>query len=259
MERFIIDPNLPRGNVSLGIVDGRTRDTIINKLNSSGIQVIRTDRCSALYDAVSFHPDMFIHHIGGRDIVTAPNAPEPTIKKLLDFGFNIIWGGTPLTRKYPGDTAYNVARIGEYAVCNAAYTDKVLLKLLEGMGVKIIDVKQGYAKCSICIISPDAIITSDDGLYRALNGYGFDILKINTGFISLPKLSYGFIGGASGLISKDEAAFSGNIELHPDFKKIKKFAASHGKSILNLDELQLVDIGTFIPLKEYGIEEICKS
>lgn len=251
MERFIQNPNLPRSKVSMGIIDGRADKHIISKLNEAGINVLRTDTCKDLYDAVSFHPDMFLHHIGGNLIVVPPNAPETTLNKLSDEGFNIIKGEKYISRKYPADTAYNVARIGNYAVCSVKNTDRVLLQNLQDAGVAIIDVKQGYAKCSVCIAGENACITSDGGIYGALSRYGFDVLLVSPGFISLHELNYGFIGGASGLISDDTILFSGNIEAHPDFIKIESFLKKHNKRICCIDKLYMTDVGSFIPLKEY--------
>lgn len=255
MEKPIKSPNLPECNVSLGVLDCRARKTIVSELKKHGVKVISAGRCEGLYAAVECHADMFMHHLGGEDIVVAPNAPKETVQELWDNGFNIIIGEKVISRKYPEDVAYNVARIGDYAVCNVLSTDRVLLSCLEDMGITIIDVKQGYAKCSICIVGPGAVITSDDGIYKAMSRLDFDVLKINPGSIELEGLNYGFIGGASGLISKDTVAFTGNIVLHPDFTRIHEFLSRYGKNIKPLDDENLMDVGTFIPLKEYCIEE----
>jgi len=257
MNSFINNPNLPQKKVSFGIIDKRVRNSIITELEKSGISVLLTEGCIDLYEAVAYHPDMFIHHLGGNNIVAAPNAPQSTVRGLIERGFNIIAGRQIISRNYPWDISYNVARIGEYAVCNVMYTDKVLISCLEDSGVKIIDVRQGYAKCSICIVDNEAIVTSDEGIYRSLSKFGFDILKIQPGSILLKGMDYGFIGGASGLISKNDIAFTGNIMLHPDYKKIEKFLCKYNKEIKALDSGKLMDAGTFIPLKEYCIEEIC--
>lgn len=250
MERFIQVPNLPCGKVSMGVIDGRADEIIVSKLNKEGIRVLRTDPCADICGAVSFHPDMFLHHIGGNLIVAPPNAPETTLIKLSYEGFNIIRGEKCISRKYPGDIAYNVARIGNYAVCSVEATDRVLLRYLQETGITIIDVKQGYAKCSICVAGQRACITSDKGIYKALCKYDFDVLLISPGFISLYDLNYGFIGGASGLISDDTIFFSGNIKAHPDFIKIEAFLKKHHKKICSVENCSLTDVGTFIPLKE---------
>lgn len=252
--RFIENPNLPQTKVSLGIIDGRADDIIVSKLKREGIKVLKTEPCPDLYGAVSYHPDMFLHHVGGKIIVAAPNAPENVLRRLADEGFTIVRGDKYISRKYPDDIAYNVARICNCAVCSVRFTDRVLLKYLYEAGVKIIDVKQGYAKCSICIVDSKSVITSDKGIYDALNRHSFDVLLVSPGHISLPDLDYGFIGGASGLISNDIIFFSGDIKAHPDFEKIESFLKKHGKKICSVDDCSLTDLGTFVPLKENCIE-----
>jgi hypothetical protein len=222
-ERLIKNPNIPGGKVSLALIDGSTRESVVSNLEKLGVRTIKTLKCTMLYEAVSSHPDMFIHHLGGGDIVAAPNAPSKTLEELSGFGFNIIKGHKTITGKYPDDIAYNVARIDNYVVCNTAHTDSVLLEYFRNSGIKLIDVKQGYSKCSTCIAGKGIIITSDEGIYKSLLPYDFEILKICSGFIELKGMDYGFIGGTSGLISDKKLAFAGNIEVHPDFDKILKF------------------------------------
>lgn len=254
-ERFILNPNIPEGDVSLVLIDGRAGESAISNLERRGIKVLKTQKCTPLYEAVSFHPDMFIHHLGGSSMVCAPNAPSKTVEELFSLGFNIIKGRKSITGKYPDDIAYNVARIDNYAVCNTAYTDPVLMECLRNLGVKLIDVKQGYSKCSILIAGRRSIITSDEGVYRTFLPYDFELLKIRPGFIELKGLNYGFIGGAAGLISQKVLAFAGNIKCHPDFDEILKFLCKNGIDIEVLESGKLQDIGTLIPLKEYSLKQ----
>lgn len=253
MDTFIGKPNLPDGKVTLGIIDGRTRKSILAALEESGVEIILSHKCDSLYEAVAYHPDMYMHHIESNLVVVAPNAPQQTVDTLKSFGFEVIKGRRVIKNKYPWDIAYNVARVGDYAFCNVEYTDEVLLSILQERGVYIVHIKQGYAKCSICVVNQRAIITSDEGITRALASYDFDLLKISPGNIELNGLPYGFIGGASGLISKDTVAFTGDVSLHPDFEKIKNFLQKHGKKYISLDNQKMMDVGTFIPLKEYCI------
>jgi hypothetical protein len=117
-----------------------------------------------------------------------------------------------------------------------------------GAGRKILNVKQGYSKCSIAVIGTDAAITSDTGIYNTLIANGIDVLKIDSGSIRLDGVSYGFIGGVSGLIAPDVLAVNGNIEAHPESEKIKEFCNKHGVSILSLNNEELYDIGSILPI-----------
>jgi hypothetical protein len=91
-------------------------------------------------------------------------------------------------------------------------------------------------------------ITSDEGIFRTLSGQGFDILLIRPGHIRLPGMDYGFIGGATGLISKHEMVVAGSLNLHPDGVRIEEFLADRGVSLVNLSEEPAMDIGTIIGL-----------
>jgi hypothetical protein len=250
MENCLKSPNLPAGEVSLCLLDARAGDSIVESLKDMGIGIIRCQRCDELYDAVSCHPDMLFHHLGGNDIVAALNASQETLEELKRHKFHIIKGRYPVSDKYPYCAAYNVARIGDYAICNKKIIDPVLLDCLTSLGIRILDVKQGYCKCSLCIVNANAIITSDEGIYKSLSKYDFDILKINPGSIRLSGLNYGFIGGASGLIDKNTLAFAGKIENHPDCDSMLEFLSKYDVQTKDLGNGALTDIGSLIPLKE---------
>jgi hypothetical protein len=251
MESFVQKPNLPENNVSLVLADGRIPEEMLQGFKYMNIRVIRTQRISRVYDAVSYHPDIMLCHAGGNKIVAAPNIPESVALRLLEEGFEVITGIKTVNEAYPYNVPYNAAIFGEYVVCNTEYTDKVLLDNLKNK--KIIDVKQGYSKCSICIVDKNAVITSDKGIYKALVREDIDVLLITPGFIDLYNMDYGFIGGTSGLLSKDIIAFAGNISNHPDFTLIKNFLLKYAKKAINLNNNRLIDLGTIIPLKEYCI------
>lgn len=253
MENFVLVPNLPQNNVSLAVVDGRINKEIEQELINNNIRLIKTEKIDGLDDAVAFHPDMMIHHLGGKDIIVAKNIPQKTVYALEYEGFNIICGLHEACGRYPQDVCYNTARIGNYAFCNIKYTDDVLLENLHNRNIKIIDVKQGYSKCSICVVSSKSAVTSDRGLHNILNDNGIETLLITLGNIKLFEYNYGFIGGSSGFISKDTIAFFGNITNHPDYISINSFLIKNGKKLKNLGKNILWDFGTLLPLKEYSI------
>lgn len=247
---YISNPNLPQGKVKLAVIDGRAKNVGM-ALEKMGIDVIYTVRHPILYNAVSYHPDMILHHLGGEDIVVAPDVDKNFLWQLEGYGFNIIKGETPLYRNYPGDIAYNVARIGDVAFHNIRYTDKVLLNELKKRGVKLIDIKQGYAKCSICIVNEKAIITQDVGIANKAREHGIEVLLVPPGNIKLYELNYGFIGGATGLISKSELAVAGNIQFYKYKDEILDYLDNNGISVVNLVCDEITDIGSIIPLMEW--------
>lgn len=253
MESYVNSPNLPNNPISLAVVDGRITYEIEKRLYNLRIKIIKTTKNKYINDAISYHPDIVLHHLGNEEIIVAPNIDEKLVYELEDNGFKIFYGQRPIERKYPFDIPYNVARFGNNAVCCIKYTDEILLNELYKRGLNIIDVKQGYSKCSICIAAENAIITSDLGIHNVLRKKEIDCLLITPGNINLFEMSYGFIGGASGAISKDQIAFFGDLDFHPNKTEIDKYLSKYTKKVENLCKIPLTDFGTLIPLKEYSI------
>ncbi|QZY56291.1 DUF6873 family GME fold protein [Crassaminicella profunda] len=249
-EKFLDTPFLPQRHVKVALVDGRVSHNFMNNLKSMGINIIKTPCCKELYGAISYHPDILLHPIKGKDVVVAPNVYDPLAKLLEKYGLNVIKGETTLRRNYPDNIAYNIARVSNFAIHNLKYTDKSTLKLLEENQIELIHVKQGYSKCSICIVNERAIITSDRGIAKTVEKYGIDPLVIAPGYIDLPGIEYGFIGGISGLIGKNKIAFSGFLSYHPDYDRILKFLAKYEVEPVFLENKQPIDIGSIIPVLE---------
>lgn len=252
-EKYIEIPNLPQGEVALAVVDGRINNEIEYKLNSMGIKLIKTFKNKYLYDAISYHPDVIMHHLGNEKIVVAPNVDEKFLYLLEEEGFKIILGKTPLESIYPKNIAYNVARLKDKAILNIKYTDEILLEELHKLNLDFINVKQGYAKCSICVVDENSILTSDNGIHKIAIKNSIDSLLLEQGHIYLFELNYGFIGGSSGFVSKNKISFFGNLTKHPNYKIIMDFLNKKQKKPINLYDGRIIDYGTLIPLKEYSI------
>jgi hypothetical protein len=253
VEDFVKSPNLPSGRVTLAVIDGRVPPDIEADLQHLGIRLIKTKKTSGLYEAISFHPDIVLHHLGGSEILAAPNIDEEILYELEREGFNLFFGKKEVTGTYPEDISYNVARFGNNALCKVSSTDEILLEKLYEKGINIIDTKQGYAKCSVCVVSENAVITSDNGIFKELQKRNISTMLIIPGHIELFDMDYGFIGGATGSVSNSEIAFFGNLKLHPNYNEILTFLSKYNKSIINLSKNLIADLGTLIPLKEYSI------
>ncbi|SNX55002.1 hypothetical protein SAMN05660242_2780 [Thermoanaerobacterium sp. RBIITD] len=240
-------PYLPDRKINVAVIDGREKK-LSNILNRLGIKTVLTEKHNFLYEAISYHPDIILHNAGDGDIVVAPGLSSNFISNLKSLNLNVVFGHNILCRNYPGNIAYNVARLGNYAFHNLRYTDPVLRNILEKKGVKFIDVRQGYTKCNIAIIDEYSFITSDMGIYKIATKNGFDCLLIEQGDIRLEGFDYGFIGGASGLISKDVFCITGDIKYHRNHRKIIDFLKYKNKELIFLTSNQIKDIGSIIPL-----------
>lgn len=243
---YFLHPNIPNKCSKGVLVDFRTSEESISTLKSLGIEVFKTQRIKCLYSSVCGHADMQIHHLGDNRFVTAPEVYEYYNELFAEAC--IINGSKKLSNRYPEDIYYNAAAFGNFLLCNSSCTATEILSEYRSMNKTILNVKQGYAKCSICIINENAVITSDKGIYKKLYDNGIDVLLISSGFINLQGVSYGFIGGATGLISNDLLAVNGDISTHPNSSEIISFCKNYNVNIISLKKGTLDDIGSIIPI-----------
>ena len=227
------------------IIDYRADRESIFTLAQMEYNIIKTTPVKSLYEAVSGHPDMQLHFLGNNTVICAKEVYSYYKKKLPD-EYNLICGAQPLRDKYPYDILYNAAVIGDFVICNEKYTAKEIIEEYTRIGKKILNVRQGYAKCSIAVVGDNAAITADEGIYKVLTKNNINTLKIETGSVRLKTLPYGFIGGCSGLLHKGLLAVNGNIDNHPQGDLIRDFCANNGTEILCLNKDDLYDIGSII-------------
>jgi hypothetical protein len=122
--------------------------------------------------------------------------------------------------------------------------DKIIEDYMQENGIEIVDVKQGYTRCSTAGIGKNSAITADSTIYNALTKNGIDVLKIDSGSVRLDGYDYGFIGGACTMIDDGTVAFFGDIKTHPNFRKIERFCIIHNVKIINLaEDKPLTDVG----------------
>ena len=228
------------------IVDYRADVKIITSLEKIGYKVIPSVNNTNVSLELSGHPDMQICKCGDNIFVCAPECYEYYRNTLSSFGVTLICGKTTLGCNYPCDIAYNVAWIGDIAVCNVKHTDSVVIDTLIKNGIKVVDVAQGYSKCNVCIVNDNSAITSDFGVSKPLADNGIDVLLVEKGNIDIIGWEYGFIGGASGKISDDKLAFCGNLSLHPDYKKMIDFCTVRNVECISLSDKRLTDTGSLI-------------
>ena len=144
----------------------------------------------------------------------------------------------------------NVAVSRDFALGNFRFADPSLKAFLAQSGRRLISVRQGYAKCSVCFVAPNAVITEDAGIAAALKKEGADVLLISAGDVVLSKAHSGFFGGSAGLIAPELLAVNGRLDTHRDGEKIKTFLHKYGVRALELTDGKITDIGGILPLTE---------
>lgn len=239
---------IPLNQARIAIIDGRADKEIVTNLEKNNITVVKSIECKEIDSNISYHPDMVMHPISYDTIVVAPDVYYYYKETLSPLGIKVIKGDTVLNKKYPNDIAFNVARLKDIAVHNFRFTDEVLKFHLKKQNIQLLNIKQGYSKCSLAIINESSGITSDKIMHKKLVENGYDVLLIEPGYIKLQGYDYGFIGGACGNLSKNNILFSGVFENHPDYSRIVSFTESKNVKITLLSNEQVIDIGTIITL-----------
>lgn len=219
----------------------------IKKLNSFGIDTIEVSCNPMLPTPVNSHADMQMLHLNQNQILITN---EHMFTRELKQKFDVITIKRMLGKKYPKDVLLNCALIGQKIICNKKTVAPEILEFADFNGLTVINVNQGYSKCSVCVVNDNAIITDDESIFAAAGNYFNDTLFVSKGSIVLKGYNYGFIGGCCGKIDKDKLAFNGAIESHSDYKKIIDFLERNSVECIELHNDRLCDIGGILPLCE---------
>lgn len=245
-KRFLKNPNLPKNKVTTvyADIDDIALKTAFNDLS---IKVINIVENHFLDTPISCHADILANYIGKSTFLSDKHQIE--LCKFIEDnnGKSVIIEN--IKSPYPNDCLLNFADIGDYIICNKSILTEEIIDLLPKK--PIIDVKQGYSKCSVCICGYNTIITDDISVYNAVLQYdNINSLLVEKGSVHINKYDYGFIGGCCGLIDKNTLLFNGDLSLHSDFDKIKKFLYDNDVNYIDIKEKPLTDIGSIIPIME---------
>lgn len=241
--------NLPQKAVTTVVLGERYENTR-QALLSYGINVLSVKENNVLHKAVSSHADMLFCDLGFGECFVE-NTKSEFAENLRETGFNVYSISSELQKDYPHDVYLNCVVTDNFALVSP-HSESLILSKASERNIPIIKVRQGYIKCSVCIVSPNALITSDAGIAEKCSRENIDVLKISSGFIELPGYDYGFIGGCSGLLSPDTLCFTGDVKTHPDYDNIISFCRNYGVYTLSLSKKGSVlsDIGSVLPLLE---------
>ena len=240
------------GAFMTALIDQRATRESIAALKRLGFNIITMPPSHFLQTGVASHTDMLIFIGFGRLFCHASYYEEN--KALIDDiarigNLNISLSDEDWGQDYPKDVLFNACLVGKKLICNEKTVSTSILFAAQKSECEIINVPQGYTKCSICVVSDNAIITADKPIADICLKIGMDVLLISEGHISLPPYSFGFIGGTSGLY-KNDLYFCGSLEAHPDAEKIKEFCKKHGKTAFPLTNCELQDVGSIFFIGE---------
>ena len=238
-------PNLPQENVKVIVMTNYNKQ-LIHTLKEYNIEIINSENISCLLPFEQYHTDLqFLHY--NKDTVFVLKECTNLKENLKKYFPNVIEISKNIEKEYPNNVMLNCVVLNDKLICNTKTIADEVLQMAIKDNLKIINVNQGYTKCSTCIVNENAIITSDKSIYKSCKNE-MDVLLIRQGYIELSRTDYGFIGGSSFKYNRNILAFTGKIKLHPDYKSIKSFAQNHNVELLSLTENTMIDIGSIIPI-----------
>ena len=218
-------------------------------LRSHGLDLILLPSDPRLSPPISSHPDMLLFVDQGV-LITDYWYYETLAKEEINIAchhhkLQLILTDEPPQKEYPNDIRYNALVLGDLLFCHPTHTSPTVLQLARRKGVTCVPTKQGYARCSACPISTDAIITADPSIADAAKKNDLEVCFIHQGHILLPGYSYGFIGGCCGS-QENKLFFCGDPALHPDGEIMLSFVRKHGLIPIILPGLPLLDAGSLL-------------
>lgn len=243
-------PNLPDGPVRAAMIGCSAEPALRRSLLERGVEPLFCGPVEALPPPVRDHPDMLFHHAARGLLFCLKTADDGLRRKLADCGYDVRRVPEEPKSEYPGDALLNGARIGGFALLNPQTISQEITNYYKRAGVRQIPVRQGYARCSVCVVDEKSLITSDPGVAVAAESAGFSVLRIRPGYIKLQGYPYGFIGGACGKLAPDTLCFAGRIEGHPDYEAVRHFCRDRGVKVLPLTDAPLADVGGILPLAQ---------
>lgn len=250
MSGFVVKPNLPI-NAKVLLLGQKYSDILENPLKRLDIEPIFLPDNSSVDSRLSGHADLSVFHLVGEKCLLAAELKGSAFEeKMRGAGLNISFLEKNLDEKYPDDAALNACVIGNVLIYNRSSASDQIVDFFTNANAVMVQTKQGYTKCSVCVVNERSIITANRGIAAIAECVGLDVLLISQGYVNLPGFEYGFIGGATFKLSADKLAFTGSLDSHPDKNRILKFLSDRGIDALFLTDLPAFDIGGAIPIIE---------
>lgn len=225
-------------------IDYRTTNEEISNLQKLNLDIIKIPKCEKVYSAIDGHVDIQLNILNksSKEIIVQKDISSDFLNILKMNKIKYILSHDSLSSKYPNDILLNALILDSFFIHSLKYTDKNLLKFQEGK--ELLNVNQGYTKCSVLPISNSAFITSDKAIFNTLKQINMDVLLVPPGDILLPELNYGFIGGIGGLIDEGKLGIFGELEHYKYGDEVYKFLFKHNVEPIALKKGKLIDRGS---------------
>ena len=244
MIRFVEKPHLPQGEVRQIIIGVKYKNVLENALFEQNIAPIWFKNNDFVDERLSGHCDLMAAHLGGNRLAVQSSVADNC--KLIN-NIELICTENPSRPEYPYDAGLNICIVDEKLIYNPKSANMQIVSQFEG--TKLI-CKQGYTKCSICVVDENSIITADNKIAAIVSATGMDVLHVSEKITALDGFEHGFIGGASFKISRNKMAFTGVIADVCERSRIERFLNERDIAPVYLTNAPMFDIGSAIPITE---------
>lgn len=213
---------------------------ILAEMLKRGYSCIGVKESGCVSAPISTHSDVLYLKVKDNEILASAcqKANFPMLEKA---GYTV----TAVDNFKPG---YKTESYLNYIVCKDKIICNQQTALITDTEKNIINVKQGYTRCSTIHVNDNAFITDDDNIYNTLISNGADCLKVKKGEVKLSGYDYGFIGGASVKLNEEEILFFGDIKNQKDKTAVVEFLRKYNMKPLFIKNKQLTDIGSALIL-----------
>ena len=126
-----------------------------SSLISLGYTPLLLPKCKRLQDGVSSHADMLVFFLGAEYLCSREYYFEA--KDVFDtvnaLGYTPRFTDELHGKDYPSDVLFNALSIKNSIYGLSSALSKELINLAKERGSEIVNVRQGYTKCSVCKVS----------------------------------------------------------------------------------------------------------
>lgn len=216
--------------------------------------VILSDRAPVEWQ-MDGHPDLQVHLF--EDIlIIYRNASDRLISEIeRNTKRMIISSEKSLKAVYPNDSILNAVTTDSFFIHDLKITDPVLTESVRSSKTerKIINVRQGYTRCTTLPVTSDVFLTSDRKISEEINKNGGSSLFTDTDEIRLKGYDKGFIGGTSCVVRDSERYLFftfGDISKLKCFPEIRDFLlkCEIEPEFISLSEDYPEDLGSIIAI-----------
>ena len=248
------------------IADARMPEEAKKNLKKLG-DVLFLNPTEITYKSISAHPDIFFFQTKD-GFIYAPNAPKKIVKELKKRKIKLTEGKKEVGKRYPETVPYNAVGIGDTLIHNLKHTDSTILSLYPNH----IHVNQGYTRCNLVALNENAFITSDEGIFNAVNGQQttdnsivaetqrrkdaefrvqsskFKVFYIDPKQIKLEGHDHGFFPGCCG-VWKNNLIVCGSTKNLKEKEELDRFLKDNNFNLIELYDGELVDVGSVFSIR----------